>query len=110
MRIVKISFLTAVLMTISLSLALAADRMPNYNCGKVGKDCTANCDKKADTSKNAKAYQKCLDGCEKAEKDCNNRQDNATGCAETFQSCIKSAKSEKDKEPCRAAYRKCKGD
>ena len=92
MRIIKILFLAAAAMILSVFLVFAGNT-PDYNCGKAASDCTAGCDKNAESGKNANAYQKCLDGCSKAEESCNGRQEKTAACAESFQSCIKNANS-----------------
>ena len=110
MRIVTTSLLAVAMMVLSAPLADAAAKSPNYNCGKVGRDCVAACDSKAEKARLAKEYDKCLAACDKKEAACSDRQDTAAGCGKVFESCIKKAQSEKDKEPCRAAYKTCKGD
>jgi hypothetical protein len=109
MRVLRLSVLAFAFLLLLASVQFA-QKKPNYNCTKVGSDCVANCDKTADKTKNAKAYDKCLADCDRKEAECNKRQDVTSGCADTFQGCVKNAKSEKDKEVCRAAYRKCKGE
>jgi hypothetical protein len=109
MRILKLCILAVVAIFI-VATAQFAQKKPNYDCGKVGRNCTAKCDEGADKTKNAKRYEKCLAGCEKSEADCNKREDTAGECAKSFQSCNKDAKSESDKNACRAACRKCKGE
>lgn len=103
--------LTALLLAGLLISPAFAGPGPDYNCEKSYSQCQASCDNSADTSKNAKAYQKCLDQCEKANRSCEQRQEKATACAESFQSCIsEAAGDEKAMEGCRKAYRSCKGD
>jgi len=109
MRILKLSIFALTAIAI-FTTAQFAEKNPNYGCAKVGRDCVAKCDKGAEKSKNAKAYDKCLADCDKAESNCNKRQEKAGDCAESFRSCNQNAKTEKDKEACRASYRKCKGE
>lgn len=109
MTIIKKSFLASSVVLLLVFMAFAGNT-PDYNCAKAARECTEVCDKNAESGKNANAYQKCLDGCSKAEEICNGRQEKTSECAETFQSCIKNAKSENDKQGCRTAYTKCKGN
>lgn len=84
---------------------------PDYGCDASRDSCVEGCDNQADTGKGANAYNACLKRCEKAYKSCTERQEVATGCAETFRSCIGNARGDEDAmEACRAAYRECKGD
>lgn len=109
MRIVKLSVLVVVVLAFLVTVVLAGNT-PNYDCAGTGNTCVEGCDKAAETSKNANNYSKCLAKCRKVEADCEKRQEKASICAESFQRCNEKAKTESDKNVCRAAYRKCKGE
>lgn len=110
MRVVKILVLSFVGIAFLATMAMAQGKMPNYGCDNKDSDCISACDKSAETSKNAKNYDKCLASCKKQAESCSKRQDVAAGCADKFQEGIKNSKTEKEKEAHRAAYKKCKGD
>ncbi|MCB1170465.1 MAG: hypothetical protein KDK25_09040 [Leptospiraceae bacterium] len=105
--------LIVTLMTAGLALwapgSLSADG-PDYGCDASRDACVEGCDNQADTGKGANAYNACLKRCENAYKSCTQRQEVATGCAESFRSCIGNARGDDDAmEACRDAYRQCKG-
>ena len=110
MRIMKILALSFAGIAFLATMAFAQGKMPNYDCDGRDSACVSGCDKSADTSKNAKNYDKCLSVCKKQAENCNKRQKVTTDCAEKFQEGIKNSKTEKDKDASRAAYKKCKGD
>jgi hypothetical protein len=87
-----------------------AGSMPDYHCGDQLDRCEKACDRQAEESKNANAYQRCLDRCTEMNQKCEARQSKTTECAEAYMDCIKDAKGdEAATESCREAYRNCKG-
>lgn len=102
--------ITAIVIT-SLAVTPALSRsMPDYNCSDRAEACEKACDENADTGKNANAYNECLERCREFVRRCEERQAETTRCAESFTTCIDRAQSELDREGCRRAYRRCKGD
>lgn len=106
----RFPMLTFAALSLLLVLPLAAESGPNYDCDRTLNQCQAGCDEQAGTGKNANAYDRCLEACQKSHKSCTERQENASACAETFQECIREAgDDEKAMEGCRSSYRSCKG-
>ncbi|MEZ4601017.1 MAG: hypothetical protein R2940_14610 [Syntrophotaleaceae bacterium] len=92
-----------------LAVNTFAGHMPDYHCDEQLSQCERGCDQLAEESRNANAYQECLDRCAKAHRRCQERQDKTTICAEAFMDCIKEAKdNEAAMESCRETYRNCK--
>lgn len=56
--------LTALLFVAILISPAFAGPITDYHCAERYSQCQASCDNSADTTKNANAYQKCLDQCE----------------------------------------------
>lgn len=107
---VKFMISTLSLLFIALmATAAPAGSMPDYRCGEQHSRCEKACDEMAENSKNANAYQRCLDRCADANERCEQRQAKTTGCAEAFMDCTKAAAdNEEAREGCREAYRQCK--
>ncbi|MGE4545332.1 MAG: hypothetical protein AB7D06_14585 [Pedobacter sp.] len=105
-------YVTMSLSIVFLALMTAtvfAGSMPDYKCAEQNTRCEKACDEMAEGSKNANAYQRCLDRCQEANQRCEERQSKTTGCAEAFMDCTKEAAgNEEAQEGCREAYRLCK--
>ena len=108
----RILIVSLVLVTAAIFSAITfAGIRPVYNCAKAGRACERGCDQRADTGKNANAYNRCLEGCKKAAKRCEKRQSDTNICADAFQRCLKSAgNSDSARKDCRKNYRTCKGN
>jgi len=105
--IMSVSMVLLALMTATVF----AGSMPDYKCADQNSRCEKACDEMAEESKNANAYQRCLDRCQKANQSCEERQAKTTGCAESFMDCTKAAAGNQEaQEGCREAYRQCKNN
>jgi hypothetical protein len=71
--------LAMVFLTI-LTIPASAGRMPDYHCGEQASRCEKACDEMAEQSKNANAYQRCLDRCQEQSQQCEERREGYRQC------------------------------